>query len=200
VTEQKIRAIEVTALEAYLECDLLNKSVQVHRHTVASICAIPARVKYHQESIVERIQIPRWSHSRSSWSTLRVRDRGQAPLVSVESGLRRCGWHDIRMRHANLVDLIRKPVLSSTAWKQPFQRLSIGRLMDLTLYPMLRRRANIAKVERERCRVRDLAATRGRVIFVDDGSRDGTWTPCSALSGDGEGTSRALERHARIVA
>lgn len=59
VTEQKIRAIEVTALEAFLECDLLNKSISVHRRTTAEFLNHNDRgVKYRQESIVERIHIP----------------------------------------------------------------------------------------------------------------------------------------------
>lgn len=59
VTEQKVRSIEVTAREAYLECDLLNKSILAHRQTVGEYLNHNGRgVKYRQESIVERIQIP----------------------------------------------------------------------------------------------------------------------------------------------
>jgi predicted dehydrogenase len=59
VTENKVRAIEVTAREAYLECNLLDKSVLVHRHTIGEYLSHNHRgVKYRQESIVERIQVP----------------------------------------------------------------------------------------------------------------------------------------------
>jgi len=59
ITEQKVRSIEVTALEAYLECDLLNKSIAVHRRTVGEYLSHNQRgVKYRQESIVERIHVP----------------------------------------------------------------------------------------------------------------------------------------------
>ena len=59
VTEQKVRSIEVTALEAYLECDLLNKSISVHRRTVGEYLNHNKQgVKYRQESIVERIHVP----------------------------------------------------------------------------------------------------------------------------------------------
>lgn len=54
VTEQKVRSIEITALEAYLEGDLLNKSVLVHRHTIGEY----RNNNYRQESIVERIHVP----------------------------------------------------------------------------------------------------------------------------------------------
>ena len=59
VTEQKVRKIEVTALEAFLECDLLNKNILVHRRTTAEMTNHLYRgVKYRQESLVERIHIP----------------------------------------------------------------------------------------------------------------------------------------------
>lgn len=59
VTEQKVRSIEVTALEAYLEGDLLNKSILVHRRTIGEYLNQNHRgVKYRQESIVERIYVP----------------------------------------------------------------------------------------------------------------------------------------------
>ncbi|MBL8097449.1 MAG: Gfo/Idh/MocA family oxidoreductase [Anaerolineales bacterium] len=59
VTENKVRAIEVTAREAYLECNLLDKSILVHRHTIGEYLNHNHRgVKYRQESIVERIQVP----------------------------------------------------------------------------------------------------------------------------------------------
>lgn len=55
VTEQKIRQIEVTAREAYLEGDLLNKSILVHRRTFGEYLS---NHRYHQESVIERIQVP----------------------------------------------------------------------------------------------------------------------------------------------
>jgi predicted dehydrogenase len=55
VTEQKVRTIEVTAKEAYLEGDLLNKSISVHRRTIGEYLN---NNKYRQESIVERIHVP----------------------------------------------------------------------------------------------------------------------------------------------
>ncbi|MBE7554350.1 MAG: Gfo/Idh/MocA family oxidoreductase [Anaerolineales bacterium] len=55
VTEQKVRSIEVTAMEAYVEGDLLNKSVLVHRRTVGEYYSSN---KYRQESVVQRIHVP----------------------------------------------------------------------------------------------------------------------------------------------
>ncbi|MBI1295438.1 gfo/Idh/MocA family oxidoreductase [bacterium] len=59
ITEQKVRALEITALEAYLEGDLMDKSIAVHRRTTAEYQAHNHRgVKYRQESVVERIYVP----------------------------------------------------------------------------------------------------------------------------------------------
>jgi predicted dehydrogenase len=55
VTEQKVRLIEVTAKEAYVEADLLNKSIDVHRRTTGEYLA---NSKYRQESTIERLQVP----------------------------------------------------------------------------------------------------------------------------------------------
>jgi len=59
VTEQKVRSFEVTAQEAYLEGDLLNKSIAIHRYTSGEYLNHDQQgVKYRQESIVERIHVP----------------------------------------------------------------------------------------------------------------------------------------------
>jgi predicted dehydrogenase len=59
VTEEKVRKIEVTCREAYLECDLMGKSILAHRSTIGEyINANKRGVKYRQESIVERINVP----------------------------------------------------------------------------------------------------------------------------------------------
>lgn len=59
VTEQKIRAIDVTARGAYIEADLLNKNISVHRRSFGEyLDQNHKNVKYHQESLVERILVP----------------------------------------------------------------------------------------------------------------------------------------------
>lgn len=59
VTEQKVRSLEVTAREGYVECNLLNRSILVHRSTVGEYDGPGHQgFKYRQESIVERINIP----------------------------------------------------------------------------------------------------------------------------------------------
>jgi virulence factor len=58
VTEQKVRAISVTTKEAYIEADLLNKNIAVHRRTLGDYINHKNSVKYRQESLIERILVP----------------------------------------------------------------------------------------------------------------------------------------------
>ncbi len=58
VTEQKVRAISVTTREAFVEADLLNKNISVHRRTLGDYVHQKNGVKYRQESLIERIVVP----------------------------------------------------------------------------------------------------------------------------------------------
>jgi virulence factor len=59
VTEQKVRLLEVTAMGAYIEADLLNKSVCIHRRNLQEYVFNHQRpMRYRQESLVEQIHIP----------------------------------------------------------------------------------------------------------------------------------------------
>jgi predicted dehydrogenase len=58
VTEQKVRAVEVIADGAYIEADLLNKTVLVHRRTFPQYLDNHHTTKYRQESVIERIHVP----------------------------------------------------------------------------------------------------------------------------------------------
>lgn len=58
VTEQKIRAISVTTREAYIEADLLHKTIEVHRRTLGNYVNHKNTVKYRQESLIEQIVVP----------------------------------------------------------------------------------------------------------------------------------------------
>ncbi|MEZ4617992.1 MAG: Gfo/Idh/MocA family oxidoreductase [Caldilineaceae bacterium] len=58
LTEQKIRAIDVTGLEAYVEGDLLNKSIFLHRSMTGEYLNYQHSVKYRQESMMERLHVP----------------------------------------------------------------------------------------------------------------------------------------------
>jgi predicted dehydrogenase len=85
VTQSKVRRVDITAQNAYVEGDLLSKSVSIHRRLMHEYKG----AKYRQESIVENIQIPvaeplllEQQHFVEC-----VRENRQ-PSVSVEDGLR----------------------------------------------------------------------------------------------------------------
>ncbi len=89
VTEQKIRAIEITAAEAYIEADLLNKGITIYRYTIPTITNDNQPVKYRQEGWMERIGIPMAEPLALELQHFVdcVRS-GQPPAVSAFDGLR----------------------------------------------------------------------------------------------------------------
>ncbi|HEY5728423.1 MAG TPA: Gfo/Idh/MocA family oxidoreductase [Anaerolineales bacterium] len=58
VTEQKIREISVTTRDAYIEADLLHKTIEVHRRTLGDYVNQKDSHQYRQESLIERIVVP----------------------------------------------------------------------------------------------------------------------------------------------
>jgi predicted dehydrogenase len=58
ITEQKVRHMEVITEGAYIEADLLSKSILVHRRTLPEYLDGNHVTKYRQESIIERIFVP----------------------------------------------------------------------------------------------------------------------------------------------
>lgn len=104
VIEQKIRSIEIAAMEAYLEADLLDKKILVHRRTKGEYLN---NNKYHQESVVERIHVPiiepLFAELQSFVECILA---GKKPLVSARDGLRVLRLaHTIRSAvYAHLID------------------------------------------------------------------------------------------------
>ncbi|HKI54712.1 MAG TPA: Gfo/Idh/MocA family oxidoreductase [Anaerolineales bacterium] len=58
ITEQKIRGISVTTKDAYIEADLLQKTIAIHRRTLGDYINQQNSHKYRQESLMERIVVP----------------------------------------------------------------------------------------------------------------------------------------------
>lgn len=109
ITEQKVRAINVTALEAYLEADLMNKSVSAHYRTVGEyVSGTHTGGKYRQESVVERIQVPIAEplYHELEHFLLCVRNRN-VPLVTAEHGLANLRLSEEIRRHIlnNMTDV-----------------------------------------------------------------------------------------------
>jgi len=88
ITQQKVRSVDITARNAYVEGDLLNKSLTIHRR-VFGMYDNNSLHKYRQESVIERIYIPaaeplmlQLQHFINC-----IREKRQ-PGVSAEDGLR----------------------------------------------------------------------------------------------------------------
>jgi predicted dehydrogenase len=59
ITEEKVRCVEVTAEQAFVEADFQNKSISIHRCSTGEYFAQNhSGVKYRQESLIERILVP----------------------------------------------------------------------------------------------------------------------------------------------
>jgi virulence factor len=90
LTEQKVRLLEITALGAYIEADLLNKSIFIYRRTSPEYIQNHQRpLRYRQEGLVERIHIPTAEPLMLELQDfLRCAREGVEPKVSVDDGVR----------------------------------------------------------------------------------------------------------------
>ncbi|MEZ4641081.1 MAG: Gfo/Idh/MocA family oxidoreductase [Caldilineaceae bacterium] len=108
ITEQKVRALEITALDAYLEGDLMDKSISVHRRTTSEYQAHNHRgIKYRQESVVERIYVPMVEPLvQELQHFLDAINKGEASVVPARDGLQALQLADqIRnLIHQHMID------------------------------------------------------------------------------------------------
>lgn len=89
ITEHKIRSIEVTTPDAYLEVDLLNKNILVHCGVTGEYLHHNSSVKYRQESIVERIVVPNYEPLLLELQHfIDCAINGKQPLVNVRDGFK----------------------------------------------------------------------------------------------------------------
>jgi len=89
LTEEKVRSIEATALEAYVVSDLLSKNILIHRRTFGEYpLHNQLGGKYRQESIVERIHVPHYEPLRMELEHfIDCVSKGNPPQVSAGDGL-----------------------------------------------------------------------------------------------------------------
>jgi predicted dehydrogenase len=90
VTEHKVRLLEITALDAYIEVDLLAKSIAIYRRTLPEYLANHQRpLRYRQENLVERIYIPTAEPLLLELQDfIRCIREGGRPSVTTDDGLR----------------------------------------------------------------------------------------------------------------
>lgn len=88
-TQRKVRTLEVTAEECFIEVDFIDQSVEIHRHSVPEYIEEDGNVRYRHESVVERPQVPNGEPLRFELeSFLKAVENGSDPAVTVEDGLR----------------------------------------------------------------------------------------------------------------
>lgn len=86
VTEQKIRMLCITTLEAYIELDYLERRILVTRATIPNFPE-DGRSSYRQENIIEKVYVPNHEPLSSELeSFLRCIRTGERPLVTGEHG------------------------------------------------------------------------------------------------------------------
>ena len=85
ITQSKVRSIDITAQNAYVQGDLMNKSVSIHRRLMNEYKG----AKYRQESAVENIYIPAAEPLvLEQQHFLNCIRENKPPIVSVEDGLK----------------------------------------------------------------------------------------------------------------
>ncbi len=90
ITEQKVRLLDITAVGAYVEADLLSKSISIFRRTFPEYVTNHERpLRYRQEGLVERIHIPSAEPLFLELQDfVRCAREGRMPRVTAEDGLR----------------------------------------------------------------------------------------------------------------
>lgn len=90
VTEQKIRSVDVTAEDAFVEADFMNKSISIHRCSTGEYSEKSRNgVSYHQESVIERILVPNVEPlSLEIKYFLECITQNRLPRVSISDGLK----------------------------------------------------------------------------------------------------------------
>jgi predicted dehydrogenase len=87
VTQQKVRAIELTTSESYIETDLLHKSLSIHRRFVPHY-SNQDNPKYRQEGFIERIHVPTAEPLQLELSDfVQAIRKGATPQVTGQDGL-----------------------------------------------------------------------------------------------------------------
>ena len=87
-TQRKVRTLEITAEECFVELDYIDQSIEIHRNSVPEYIQENGDVRFKHESIVERPMISNAEPFRKELeSFLTVAAEGGEPEVPVEDGL-----------------------------------------------------------------------------------------------------------------
>lgn len=126
VTEHKVRCIEITAHDAFIEADLLHKEIRVHRNVSSQYQISGDSVKYQQRSVVEQLQVPAVEPLQVQMADFvqSLRER-RPPTVSAADGVRALrAVRDIidqisDMGHGRMPTTPPRPPVAKRALRQP---------------------------------------------------------------------------------
>ena len=87
-TQRKVRTLEITAEECFIEVDYLDQSIEIHRSSVPEYIEEDGDVRFKHEGIVERPVVQnREPLQRELESFLKAVKSGTTPEITVQDGL-----------------------------------------------------------------------------------------------------------------
>ena len=89
VTQEKIRDLAITAEDCQVEVDYLDRSVEIHRHSMPEFLVDDGDMRYRHESIIERPTIQNGEPLKAELGSFIDAVRtGAEPVVTAEDGIR----------------------------------------------------------------------------------------------------------------
>ena len=87
-TQRKVRTLEITTEECFIEVDYLDQSIEIHRNSVPEYIEKDGNVRFSHESIVERPVVQNGEPLQKELeSFIEAIETGNSPEVTVEDGL-----------------------------------------------------------------------------------------------------------------
>lgn len=87
-TQKKVRTLEITAEECFIELDYLDQSIEIHRHSTPEYIEENGDIRFKQSSVIERPTIQNGEPLRKELeSFVKAAQTGSEPKVSVQDGL-----------------------------------------------------------------------------------------------------------------
>nr|WP_241966778.1 Gfo/Idh/MocA family oxidoreductase [Haloplanus aerogenes] len=87
-TQRKVRMLEITAEECFIEVDYLDQSIEIHRNSIPRYIEKDGDVRFKHESIIERPVVQNGEPLRKELeSFIEVVETGTTPEVTIKDGL-----------------------------------------------------------------------------------------------------------------
>ena len=89
VTQRKVRTLTVTARDCTVEVDYIDRSIQIHRHSLPEYVETNGDLRYRHESVIERPTVENGEPLKAELRAFLAAVRGErSPPVSGRDGLR----------------------------------------------------------------------------------------------------------------